>query len=175
MTSHLTRPGAIAIALLLVTLYLTGCASALPEKTDKPAEPFVETHQVFAADIPVVRYGRYTLVEITPEQTQRDLLTQVIDVSIPVAQGMTEASVGDAMHYVLQRSGYRLCESALVFDSLPLPVAHNHLGPITLRDALMTLAGSVWTLHIDEMARQVCFISVLQHTENLPEGSEAIQ
>ena len=40
---------------------------------------------------------------------------------------------------------------------LPLPAAHLHLGPMTLRDALLTLAGSAWELHADDRARQICF------------------
>lgn len=33
--------------------------------------------------IPVIRYGRYTLVELSPGSAQRDLLLQVIDVRMP--------------------------------------------------------------------------------------------
>jgi hypothetical protein len=41
--------------------------------------------------------------------------------------------------------------------ALPLPAAHLHLGPMTLRDALLTLAGPAWELHADDRARQICF------------------
>jgi type IV pili sensor histidine kinase/response regulator len=63
------------------------------------------------------------------------------------------------LRHLLLRSGYRLCDGA---DSeallgLPLPAAHYRLGPMLLRDALLTLAGSPWRLQVDEPQRQVCF------------------
>ncbi|MEB2626771.1 PFGI-1 class ICE element type IV pilus protein PilL2, partial [Pseudomonas sp. YuFO8] len=56
-----------------------------------------------------LRYGRYTLVSTEPTAEQRDLLAQIIDVSIPLD---LNPSVQEAMHYVLQRSGYSLCPAA---------------------------------------------------------------
>lgn len=106
--------------------------------------------------IPVARYGRYTLVELVPEPAQRDLLQQAVEVSIPP---MLDASVGDAMRHVLLRSGYRLCDAAeaATLYALPLPAAHLRLGPLMLRDALLTLAGPAWELSVDDLTRQVCF------------------
>jgi type IV pili sensor histidine kinase/response regulator len=96
----------------------------------------------------VVRHGRYALLELSPEPAQRDLLRQVVEVSIPPT---LDASVGDALHHVLLRSGYRLCESAeaAALYALPLPAAHLDLGPLTLRDALLTLAGPAWDMPVD--------------------------
>lgn len=104
-----------------------------------------------------LRYGRYTLVstEATPEQT--DLLSQIIDVSVP---SNLNPSVQDAMHYVLQRSGYSLCPAAGPVTTLftrPLPAAHYLLGPIPLRSALQVLAGPAWQLTTDDVSRSVCF------------------
>lgn len=107
--------------------------------------------------IPVVRYGRYTLVELAPNAAQRDLLLQTVDVSMPED---ARATVGDGLRHVLNRSGYSLCQTAhavIELYALPLPAAHLHLGPMTLRDALLTLAGPVWELHADDHARQICF------------------
>uniref|UniRef100_UPI000A6FCA96 PFGI-1 class ICE element type IV pilus protein PilL2 n=1 Tax=Burkholderia pseudomallei TaxID=28450 RepID=UPI000A6FCA96 len=108
--------------------------------------------------VPVVRYGRYTLIELMPNNGQRDLMQQVIELTVPSA---SQATVGDALHYVLRRSGYRLCDAradtTAVLYALPLPAAHEHLGPITLRDALQLLAGPRWTLHVDDGTREVCF------------------
>ena len=107
--------------------------------------------------IPVVRYGRYTLVELAPMAAQRDLLLQTVDVSMPED---ARATVGDGLRHVLKRSGYQLCETAhavIELYTLPLPAAHLHLGPMTLRDALLTLAGPAWELHADDRARQICF------------------
>ena len=54
---------------------------------------------------PVVRYGRYTLVSTQPDAGQRDLMAQIIDVTIPSSMN---PSVKDAMQYVMSRSGYSL-------------------------------------------------------------------
>lgn len=104
-----------------------------------------------------LRYGRYTLVSTEPTTEQRDLLAQIIDVSIP---SNLNPSVQEAMHYVLQRSGYALCPAAepvKVLFTRPLPAAHYRLGPIPLRRALQVLAGPAWQLTTDEVGRSVCF------------------
>jgi type IV pili sensor histidine kinase/response regulator len=138
---------------LLLAALAAGCAtpparSPAPDEGAAPA-PVPEY-------VPVVRYGRYSLVELTPTAAQQDLLLQVVDVSIP---GTLDASVGDALRHVLQRSGYQLCSGGDTdaLGSLPLPAAHYHLGPLQLRDALLTLAGPARTLHVDHATRSVCF------------------
>jgi type IV pili sensor histidine kinase/response regulator len=106
---------------------------------------------------PELRYGRYTLVSTEPTTEQRDLLAQIIDVSIP---SNLNPSVQEAMYYVLQRSGYSLCpaaEQVKVLFTRPLPAAHYRLGPIPLRRALQVLAGPAWQLTTDEVSRSVCF------------------
>ncbi|WP_375286658.1 PFGI-1 class ICE element type IV pilus protein PilL2 [Burkholderia pseudomallei] len=117
------------------------------------------THEPASAPpVPVVRYGRYALIELIPDDGQRDLMRQIIDLAIP---SPANATVGDALHYVLRRSGYRLCDAradtTAVLYALPMPVAHEHLGPITLRDALQLLVGPRWALHVDDETREVCF------------------
>lgn len=138
---------------LLLAALVAGCATP-PELSPVPAAVTAPAPE--AENVPVVRYGRYTLVELTPTTAQQDLLLQVVDVTIP---GALHASVGDALRHVLQRSGYKLCSrgdtDALIH--LPLPAAHYHLGPLQLRDALLTLAGPARTLHIDHSTRRVCF------------------
>ncbi len=126
-----------------------------------------------------LRYGRYTLVSTEPTTEQRDLLTQIIDVSIPSS---LNPSVQEAMNYVLQRSGYSLCpasEPVKVLFTRPLPAAHYRLGPIPLRSALQVLAGPTWQLTTDEVGRSVCFeeqktnAGVALTTPALPHQSEA--
>lgn len=142
-------------ALLAAVTLVAGCSTAaltgkMPEAaTTVAVEPTSDY-------IPVVRQGRYTLVELAPAAAQRDLLLQVVDVSLPAD---AHASVGDALRHVLKRSGYRLCDNTTASElySLPLPLAHQHLGPMTLRDALLTLAGPAWAMRVDDRQRQVCF------------------
>jgi conjugative transfer region protein (TIGR03748 family) len=108
---------------------------------------------------PVVRYGRYTLVSSAPTPDQRDLMAQIIDISIPA--NMTP-NVGEAMVYVLDRSGYSLCSTdtgqVSVLYTRPLAAALYKIGPMTLRNALQVLAGPAWQVEVDEMDRQVCYV-----------------
>ena len=129
--------------------------------------------------IPVVRYARYTLVELAPMAAQRDLLLQTIDVSMPED---ARATVGDGLRHVLKRSGYGLCQTAhavIELYALPLPAVHLHLGPMTLRDALLTLAGPAWELHADDRARQICFERpgdrAVAESPSEPPATEAVQ
>ena len=126
-----------------------------------------------------LRYGRYMLVSTEPITEQRDLLAQIIEVNIPSS---LNPSVQEAMHYVLQRSGYALCPdraSVKVLFTRPLPAAHYQLGPISLRRALQVLAGPAWQLTTDDVSRSVCFeqqktdTGVAPTTPVLPHQSEA--
>ena len=126
-----------------------------------------------------IRYGRYTLVSTEPTTEQRDLLAQIIDVSIP---SNLNPSVEEAMHYVLQRSGYSLCpttEPVKILFTRPLPAAHYRLGPIPLRSALQVLAGPAWQLTTDESSRSVCFerqkndAAVVRVAPSVPHQAEA--
>lgn len=160
---------AVLSAVMAEAILLSGCAtSATPPASatadDAPAlraalpvPESIATGPAASADItPIVRYGRYTLVELVPEPAQRELMRQVVEVVIPPS---LDTNVGDALRHVLRRSGYRLCDTAdsAALYALPLPAAHLHLGPLMLRDALLTLAGPAWDVSIDDGARQVCF------------------
>lgn len=155
----------LAIAALLAgSALIAGCsttggastptATATPPEPSRSAEPILQETEPTL--IPVVRYGRYTLVELVPQTAQRDLLRQVIEISIPPT---FDASVGDALRHVLLRTGYRLCDApdAASLFTLPLPAAHLRLGPLPLRDALLALAGPAWELSVDDASRAVCF------------------
>ena len=143
---------------LLAAALASGCATTtVPLAPDAIEEVSTVPEPEAPEFIPVVRYGRYTLVELAPTAAQRDLLLQTIDVSMPED---ARATVGDGLRHVLKRSGYGLCQTAhavIELYALPLPAAHLHLGPMTLRDALLTLAGPAWELHADDRARQICF------------------
>ena len=143
---------------LLAAALASGCATTTAPLVPDAIEGVSSAPEPEAPEfIPVVRYGRYTLVELTPTAAQRDLLLQTIDVFMPED---ARATVGDGLRHVLKRSGYQLCETPRAVTELyvlPLPAAHLHLGPMTLRDALLTLAGPAWELHSDDRARQICF------------------
>ncbi|CAJ5347108.1 putative pilL protein [Burkholderia pseudomallei] len=147
-----------AIAVATATTCVTACATSAPPNPTPPSIPIAAREPASSPTIPVVRYGRYTLIELVPDDGQRDLMQQVIDLTIP---SDANATVGDALHYVLRRSGYRLSDertdTTAVLYALPLPAAHEHLGPTTLRDALQLLAGPRWTLLVNDETREVCF------------------
>lgn len=143
MHSSLHFVSVVSLALLAV-----GCATAPPPA---PAVPDI------SPEIPVVRQGRYTLVELRADEAQQDLLKQVVELNMP---GTFVVTVGDALRHVLLRSGYALCNGDLETQALyelPLPAAHLRLGPMLLRSALLTLAGPGWVLGVDDIARSVCF------------------
>lgn len=148
-TRHFVVIGALGAALSL----LCACTSA-PKRIGTPSSAPVQA--VPSDTTSVVRYGRYTLVEVEPTSAQEDLLAQIIDITLPAA---FSATVGDALRYVLLRSGYTLCEGEGIEDleRLPLPAPHLHLGPLRLRQALHLLAGPGWRLEVDEATRRVCY------------------
>ncbi len=106
-----------------------------------------------------IQVGRYSLFSATPTEAQADLLATTMTVRFP---GRIQ-SVGEAVRYLLQRSGYRLAAAesiapdTLALFALPLPAVHRSLGPMTLRDALETLAGPAFHLVQDPVHRLVSF------------------
>jgi len=154
--------------LSLATL-LAGCATQKAEQPPKPAFDSSRNPEWLSPDIypngarpeeePVVRYGRYTLVSTQPDASQRDLMAQIIDVTIPANMN---PNVRDAMLYVVDRSGYALCppssQHVNILYTRPLPAAQYKLGPMTLRNTLQVLAGPAWQVKVDEVNRQVCFV-----------------
>ena len=142
------------------TMYTSDSATIEEVKTLNPQSKT----SISDDDISVIRYGRYRLVEVGATNAQKDLLAQVIDITIPTPSKKQSATVADAMRYVLLQSGYELCDSQTisVFENFDLPVAHYHLGPITVKDALSVLAGPGWLLQLDDFSRKICFIPVEQ-------------
>lgn len=153
---------------------LSACTAQAPNTS--PHQPLIDSDSNRAqlsigtteVSQPELRYGRYTLVSTEPTPEQRDLLAQLIEVTIP---SNLNPSVQDALHHVLQRSGYSLCPaspSVQVLFSRPLPAAHYQLGPTTLRNALQVLAGPAWPLTVDDVSRSVCFTQQTTDRADLP-------
>lgn len=106
-----------------------------------------------------VQVGRYSTLPPVATVAQADLLAAIITVQIPESV----QTVGEAMRYLLLRSGYRLlAEEAMPADTvellaLPLPAVHRAFGPIALRHALEMLAGPVFRLVQDPQHRLISF------------------
>ncbi|WP_081019328.1 PFGI-1 class ICE element type IV pilus protein PilL2, partial [Pseudomonas amygdali] len=170
------------LSTLSILALFAGCTSV----ADKPVGPAFDSSQnpeLLSPDLyssgakagqePMVRYGRYALVNTAPEAEQRDLMAQIIDVSIPPNM---HPSVQDAMQYVVSRSGYTLCPPSTghvnILFTRPLPAAQYKLGPMSLRNTLQVLAGPAWQVKVNEVTRGVCF--VLRPGYQLPETSKPV-
>lgn len=160
--AHPIRPVAATLALSL----LAACHTPQPLQSRAPAAPLPSvdvTRNVrpLVADSEdltpeVVRYDRYLLVSTDPEATQRDPLSQIIDIRIPASLHPT---IADALRYVLRQSGYALCTVGPANGVLyrqPLPGVQYQLGPMRLRTALQVMAGPAWQVEVDDVQRVVC-------------------
>ncbi|MFC1387797.1 MAG: pili assembly chaperone [gamma proteobacterium symbiont of Clathrolucina costata] len=116
----------------------------------------VTSANLHASDI---QSGRYSMVSAAPTQAQAELLEATVTVQLPARI----QTIGEAVRYLLQRSGYRLAATestapeTLALFALPLPAVHRHLGPMTLREALETLSGPAFHLVQDPVHRLITF------------------
>jgi type IV pili sensor histidine kinase/response regulator len=107
----------------------------------------------------VTPIGRYRTVAHGLSFSQTHLLSQSIQVRFP-QNGQT---VGDAVNYLLQLSGYTLLPTSEQSPALkillnhPLPRVDRELGPMRLRDALLTLSGPAFYLSEDPVNRRIDF------------------
>jgi len=108
----------------------------------------------------VTEVSRYTTVKNQASRAQVNPLLMTIQTRFP----QSVQTVGDAMNYVLRYSGFSLVDKeqmdAGVVQMLkqPLPIVDRQLGPMTLQDALETLAGKhVFKLTQDPLHRKLSF------------------
>jgi conjugative transfer region protein (TIGR03748 family) len=112
------------------------------------------------AEGPDIRLSRYTSSPAGPDAAQVDPLEAVVQVSLPRS---SVATVGDAMRYLLLRTGYRLAvsqaanASASEILALPLPEVHRQLGPYSVRTAMSVLLGQPFALTVDPAQRLVSY------------------
>lgn len=111
---------------------------------------------VFAQDD--VQVGRYTTISPTPPVAQLNPLDAVVRITFPRAQVST---VGDAVNYLLLRSGYHLgeqqAEDVRAILALPLPEVHRLIGPYSVQVALGVLMGQSYTLAVHHGRREIDF------------------
>ncbi|MCR6624768.1 MAG: hypothetical protein NVV67_00410 [Pseudoxanthomonas sp.] len=144
--------------MLAGSLLAAGCATTATTATPSvPAVPAASPTAVAPEPgfVPVARYGRYTLIELVPEPAQRDLLQQAVEVFEFRPRSMPAWAMPCAMCSCARLPALR-GRSRHAY-ALPLPAAHLRLGPLMLRDALLTLAGPAWELSVDDLSRQVRF------------------
>ncbi|PUA30440.1 MAG: hypothetical protein B0W54_08085 [Cellvibrio sp. 79] len=103
-----------------------------------------------------VRTDRYTLVTAEARDDQKAPLKSIVNLSL----GKDVFSVGDALREVLKGSGYRWQSpdgQDQLLNTLPLPSVIRELGPVSLGDALQTIAGEAWQLRSDTLHRVIWF------------------
>ncbi len=106
-----------------------------------------------------IQTGRYSMFSAAPTKAQAELLETTMTVQLPARI----QTIGEAVRYLLQRGGYRLASiestepDTLALFALPLPAVHRQLGPMTLHDALETLAGPAFHLVQDPVHRLITF------------------
>lgn len=122
-------------------------------------------HLALAADHPVTamvtatQTGRYSVITAQPGQGQRDLLTVIRTIRIP----NDRHSVGDVVRWVLQDSGYRLVDDAMLSEEaramlgLPLPAVHRHFDLLPLYTVLELIIGPAFHLVEDPVHRLIAF------------------
>tara|TARA_R110002124_G_scaffold5786_5_gene36308 strand:- start:932 stop:1276 length:345 start_codon:yes stop_codon:yes gene_type:complete len=94
-----------------------------------------------------------------PTAGQRDLLSVTRAITIP---GDIE-SVGEAFHWMLRDSGYRLAadvvlsEEAKAMLELPLPAVHRRFEPMPLQTVMGLMIGPAFHLIQDPVHRLIAF------------------
>ncbi len=110
-----------------------------------------------AGDEGEINLNRYSKTTPVAEPQQIDPLSVVVKMKLP----SSITTIGQAVGYLLEESGYRLSYSNDMRNqklmNLPLPRVHRKLGPITLRNALATLTGKPWQLVQNDLDRTVTF------------------
>ncbi|MEO8964504.1 MAG: hypothetical protein ABI370_07525 [Gammaproteobacteria bacterium] len=115
--------------------------------------------KICLADNNVTQISRYLTASNKPKFSQTNLLSQ----SVQVRFTRNIQTIGEAMNYLLQFSGYSLRpenEMSTAFKitlSKPLPIIDRELGPMPLSDSLITLAGPAFHLTEDPVNRIVDF------------------
>lgn len=100
-----------------------------------------------------VRLARYTVADPTPAATVADPLAVIATIRFPREQVRT---VGDAVDYLLLRTGYRMASAdpaATALLALPLPESHRVLGPYPVRALLQVLLGESYNVNASPVDR----------------------
>ena len=125
------------------------------------AAPLITVGNAEASDAPIseAQVGRYQTVMLQPTVEQLDLLSSMVELELPEQIN----TVGQAITYLLDGSGYRLLSAKLAepyrvfLFGFPLPKVQRQLGPLSLRQALELLGGPAFRLVIDPVYRLVTF------------------
>lgn len=114
----------------------------------------------FATAANVTQINRYATVENKPLVAQVNPMLTVQQIHFP----QQVVTVGDALTYWIQYSGFKLTNDSQLSSALktlmaqPLPQVDRNLGPLTIQDGLTVLVGQeVFTLIQNPLTRTVSF------------------
>ena len=125
----------------------------------------VMSHSAVAEERPVTaistltQIDRYSVIAVRPTAGQRDLLSVTRAITIP---GDIE-SVGEAFHWMLRDSGYRLATDTVLSEEvramleLPLPAVNRRFEPMPLQTVLGLMIGPAFHLIQDPVHRLIAF------------------
>ncbi len=108
----------------------------------------------------LVQLSRYTTVAPEPLDNEDDPLATIVSIQFPRREVRT---VGDAIRYLLLRTGYAFSESeqqdpAVVGVLLrPLPESQRQLGTYKVEAMLKVLMGKSFVLHVDPLHRTISY------------------
>jgi len=123
---------------------------------------FIERYDYEPPKETQVRVGRYSSAAAVNTRQQENLLEVVVDTEIP----SQEQTVGQAIDFLLLRSGYTLAAPDIQGKHVKqllnktLPEIHRKIGPVMLKDALMMLVGKAYWMKVDPVHRLIAFDTV---------------
>ena len=161
------------LLIAILPVVLTGCLSLpIVDQESKQAEPtdtpvaisdiFIERYDYEPPKETQIRVGRYSSAAAVNTRQQENLLEVVVDTEIP----NQEKTVGQAINFLLLRSGYTLAVPEIQgkhikqFLNKKLPQIHRKIGPVMLKDALMMLVGKAYWMKVDPVHRLIAFDTV---------------
>jgi conjugative transfer region protein (TIGR03748 family) len=103
-----------------------------------------------------VRTDNYTLVSIDTKPEQINPLLSITTINF----SQNIFTIGQAINELLRGSGYTWLSAQNDNDALgelELPNVVREIGPVRLRDALITVAGVAWELEVNEVNRTLWF------------------
>ncbi|WP_318419571.1 PFGI-1 class ICE element type IV pilus protein PilL2 [Photobacterium leiognathi] len=146
---------------VVVGALLTGCVST-PAPAPVIPSPAPPLNIRIAPDIvdmgKTVRSSRYVTESAVPALRVRDVLSNDIDVSIPIMPNMT---IKQGLTFLLKGTGYTIRPASSYAESQlykqPLPLVQTNMGYMSVRQALQVIGGAPWHMEEDVVMRQIGF------------------
>ena len=113
----------------------------------------------------VKKLSRYTNISTGYSAQRTNPLNTVVSVKYPPSI----QTVGQAIFYSLEESGYSLSEEEHLTDeaktllSLPLPRSHRQFKYLSVEAILKTLAGEAYSLLVDPVTRKINFYANISY------------